>query len=44
MEHRSQFLWQKNATDPALRHHIKYATATADIKKGEASSRTAIPR
>jgi hypothetical protein len=32
IEHRSQFLWQKNATDPEPRHHIKYATATADIK------------
>jgi len=43
MEHRSQFLWQKNATDPAPRHHIKYATVTADIKKDEAYTRTPIP-
>jgi hypothetical protein len=43
MEHRSQFLWQKNATDPEPRHHIKYATAAADIKKDEAYTRTPIP-
>jgi hypothetical protein len=43
MEHRSQFLWQKNATDPAPRHPIKYGTATADIKKDEACIRTPIP-
>jgi hypothetical protein len=42
VEHRSQFLWQKNATDPEPRHHIKYASATADIKKDEAYARTPI--
>jgi hypothetical protein len=26
MESRSQFLWQKNATDPEPRHPIKYAS------------------
>jgi hypothetical protein len=41
IENRSQFLWQKNATDPEPRHHTKYATATAHIKKDEAYSRKA---
>jgi len=26
IENRSQFLWQKNATDPEPRHPIKYAS------------------
>jgi hypothetical protein len=43
MKHRSQFLRQKNATDPEPRHHIKYATSTADIKKDEAYTRSPIP-
>ena len=43
MEDRSQFLCQKNATDPEPRNHIKYATATADIKEDEAYTLAPIP-